>query len=540
MPTTRSRRTLTVALAAALLAVAACSSDDDRPDEPSPQRSATESAGAGDSGQADRAVPDAPPLEPLPEQVPADLQRYYEQELSWSPCGPSGFECATLTVPLDYERPDAADDIQLTVTRSAATGPGERIGSLVMNPGGPGASAVDFVHQAGEIILAPDVRAQYDMVGLDPRGTGQSEPVSCLAGEAMDEYTRTDRTPDDQAEVEALRAAYEDFAAACQQRSGELLEHISTIESARDMDVLRAVLGDDQLQYLGFSYGTKLGAVYAGLFPQRAGRLVLDAAIDPRLPTRTTDREQAGGFETAFRAFAEDCVTQSDCPLGTSGPDDASQRLVDLFDQVDAEPLPTNDPERPLTESLTMTGVAYALYNEASWPMLRSALTSAIDGDGGPLLEMADAYNERTADGSYGTTTYAFPAISCLDSPAGMTDPAAVQRQLPAYTEASPTFGRDFAWATLLCAAWPVEPTGHPVTIDAAGSEDILVVGTTRDPATPYVWAEGLADQLDAGILLTHEGDGHTAYGTGDSCVDRTVNAYLLENTSPEDGTTCS
>ncbi|MDT0445409.1 alpha/beta hydrolase [Streptomyces johnsoniae] len=517
-------------LTATTLLLTACSSEDS-PDERSP---------SDPESDASSPAPDAPVLEPLPEEIPAELQPYYEQELTWSSCGAVGFQCATLAVPLDYENVDPAQDIQLTVTRARATESGERIGALLMNPGGPGASAVDFAQDAATYLYPPEVRARYDMVGLDARGTGQSEPVECLTGDAMDDYTLTDRTPDSEAEVDELLAAYDDFAQGCQERSGALLEHISTIESARDMDVLRAALGDEKLHYVGFSYGTKLGATYAGLFPQRTGRLVLDAAMDPRLSTLDTDREQAGGFETAFRSFAEDCTPRDSCALGNDGADGASQALLDFFAEVDAEPLPTGDEERPLTESLASTGVSYALYAEDLWPMLRDALATAIeDGDGSALLDLADAYNEREANGTYGTTMFAFPAISCLDSPAGNEDADAVRSALAAYEEASPTFGRDFAWATLLCAAWPVDPSGAPVSIPAADATDILVIGTLRDPATPYAWAEGLADQLETGILLTYDGDGHGAYGGASECVDSAVNDYLLENVSPEDGTTC-
>lgn len=509
--------------------------DDGSGPPPGPASSAPASSGAGPESPE----PAAPPLRPLPRAVPAALEPYYDQQLSWRGCGPEDFRCATLTVPLDYAEPGAAGDLELALTRVPATGPGERIGSLLVNPGGPGASAIGYVQgYAGTGLPAP-VRARYDIVGFDPRGTAGSSPVQCLPGEEMDAHTLTDRTPDSAAETAALLDAFEEFGEGCLERHGELLEHISTTETARDMDILRAVLGDERLHYYGASYGTELGAVYAGLFPQRAGRLVLDAAVDPRLPSLVTDREQAGGFETAFRSFAGDCTSRDDCPLGTDGPDDASRRLRDFFAATDADPLPTGEDSRPLTESLATTGVVYGLYAEALWPRLRQALTSALDdGDGTALLEMSDAYNERDDDGSYGTIMFAFPAISCLDSPAALTGPDAVEAALPSFEDASPTFGRDFAWATLLCHAWPVEPTGHPVTVRATGSPDILVIGTTRDPATPYAWAEGLAGQLDSGVLLTHEGDGHGAYG-GDDCVNTAVNRYLLENTSPDEGATC-
>ncbi|RKN43047.1 alpha/beta hydrolase [Streptomyces hoynatensis] len=525
---------LALCTATALLAGAVGCSSDDRPDQRAPSESPS-----GSEQTPPPEAPDAPVLEALPEEIPAELDPYYEQQLSWQPCE-AGFECATMRVPLDYENVDPDQDLELTVTRSQATDPSSRIGSLLVNPGGPGASAVDFAQDSASYIFSSEVTSHYDVVAVDPRGTGASEPVQCMSGEQMDEFTLNDRTPDSQDEIDTLLSSFDEFAASCAEHSGDLLGHISTIESARDMDVLRALLGDDQLHYVGFSYGTKLGAVYAGLFPQRVGRLVLDGAIDPRFPTLDTDRQQAGGFETAFRSFAEDCASRPDCPLGTQGGDDASQRLLDFFEQVDAEPLPTSDPDRPLTESLASTGVSMAMYSDYMWEQLREALRAAISqGNGDQLLALADEYNSREPDGSYGTDMFAFPAISCLDSPAGNATEDEVEENLPAYEEASPTFGRDFAWATLQCAAWPVEPTGAPVTIEAEGANDIVVVGTTRDPATPYSWAQGLADQLSSGVLLTYDGDGHTAYGGTSPCIDAAVNAYLLEGQTPEEGTTC-
>lgn len=537
----RRAHALAAALAAAVMlaATAGCSSGgDEAPDAAASSPSSSSSSSSSSSASSSA----APLLDPLPEEIPDNLSSYYEQELDWTSCGPSGFECAELTVPMDYENPDPAEDIQLTVTRTAATGTGgtERIGSLLVNPGGPGASAVDFVQSSADYLFPAEVRASYDVVGLDARGTGSSEPVKCLSGEEMDEYTATDRTPDSTAETTALIDSYEEFAEACQDRSGELLEHISTIESARDMDVLRAVLGDEKLHYYGASYGTKLGAVYAGLYPQRAGRLVLDAAMDPSLSTLETDRGQAGGFETAFRSFAEDCATYDDCPLGTEGGDDASQALQSFFSEVDADPLATDDPDRPLTESLARTGVSEAMYADYLWEDLRSALSEAMnEGDGSGLLALADEYNDRRSNGTYGTIMNAFPAISCLDSPAASQDAADVRSILASYEEESPTFGTEFAWATLQCGVWDVEPSGQPVTIKATGADDILVIGTTRDPATPYEWSESLTDQLDSGILLTYESDGHGAYAMGSTCIDESVNAYLLDGTTPEEGTTC-
>ncbi|TVL92180.1 alpha/beta hydrolase [Streptomyces sp. SAJ15] len=470
---------------------------------------------------------------------PAALKRYYEQKPSWRECGVPGFQCATLRAPLDYDHPDPAEDLRLAVARKKATGPGERIGSLLVNPGGPGGSAIGYLEGYAGIGYPAPVRARYDMVAMDPRGVARSEPVRCLTDKEMDAYTQTDQTPDDASEVAGLTAAYKKFAAGCEKRSGEVLGHVSTVEAARDMDLLRAALGDKRLNYVGASYGTFLGATYAELYPDRVGRLVLDGAMDPTLSAERTNRDQTGGFETAFTAFAEDCVDRDDCPLGTRSPDDAAKRLGALFARLDRDPVPTGDDRRELGEALATTGVIAAMYDEGSWQQLRAALRSAMAGDGGPLLRLADLYYERE-DGKYANLMYANPAVNCLDLPPAFRTPEDVKAALPAFRKTSPTFGEGLAWASLNCAYWPVPATGKPHRIEARGAAPILVVGTTRDPATPYVWAQSLATQLSSATLLTYDGDGHTAYGRGSDCVDNAVNAYLLDGTPPADAKRCT
>lgn len=299
------------------------------------------SSGSSPSSAADSALPTA---------VPGALKAYYGQQLSWRECGVPGFECASMKAPLDYDKP-ASGDIKLAVARKKATGPGKRLGSLLVNPGGPGGSAIQYLQQYAALGYPAPVRAQYDMVAVDPRGVARSEPVECLDGKRMDAYTQTDVTPDDQQETDQLVAAFKEFAQGCEKKSGQVLPHVSTVEAARDMDVLRAVLGDEKLQYVGASYGTFLGATYAGLYPARAGRLVLDGAMDPSLPARSMNLDQTGGFETAFQSFAKDCVARKDCPLGTASPDDAGRRLKDFFRTLDAKPVPTGDPARSASPS---------------------------------------------------------------------------------------------------------------------------------------------------------------------------------------------
>ncbi|MEV7993382.1 alpha/beta hydrolase [Streptomyces sp. NPDC086077] len=500
------------------------------------------SSGSSTSSASSSAA-QAAALAALPEAASSALASYYGQKPGWRSCGVPGFECATLRVPLDYARTDAGD-VRLAVARKKAAGPGKRLGSLLVNPGGPGGSAVGYLQSYAGIGYPQEVRAQYDMVAVDPRGVARSEPVECLDGREMDAYTQTDITPDDGREVDGLVAAYKGFAEGCGADAPDLLRHVSTVEAARDMDIVRAALGDRKLTYVGASYGTLLGATYAGLFPKQVGRLVLDGAMDPTLSARRLNLDQTAGFETAFKAFAKDCVRHADCALGGRGakPEQVGRNLKAFFDRIDAKSLPTGDGAgRRLTESLATTGVIAAMYDEAAWPQLREALTAAVKkNDGARLLALSDGYYERDADGRYSNLMYANAAVNCLDLPPSFDTPDDVRKSLPAFEKASPVFGESLGWAALNCAYWPVAPTGEPHRIEARGAAPIVVVGTTRDPATPYHWARSLSRQLASGRLLTYDGDGHTAYGRGSACVDRTINAYLLRGTAPTDGKRCS
>ncbi|MEU6227093.1 alpha/beta hydrolase [Streptomyces sp. NPDC047042] len=470
----------------------------------------------------------------------AGLAPYYAQKLSWRSCGVAGFQCATMKAPLDYAAPSKGD-VSLAVSRKKATGGGRALGSLLVNPGGPGGSAVGYVQAYAGIGYPAKVRARYDMVAVDPRGVAHSEPIKCLNGREMDAYTQTDTTPDNARETDELVGEYKKFAEGCGSNSPKLLRHVSTVEAARDMDILRAALGDRRLTYVGASYGTFLGATYAGLFPDRVGRLVLDGAMDPSLSASRLSLDQTAGFETAFEAFAKDCVRQPDCPLGTRE-SAVGANLKAFFRRLDASPIPTGDADgRKLGEALATTGVIAAMYDESTWPQLRESLTSAMqDKDGAGLLLLADSYYERDADGRYSNLMFANAAVNCLDLPAAFSTPEQVREALPSFEKASPVFGEVMAWSSLSCAYWPVRPTGEPHRIEAKGASPIVVVGTTRDPATPYRWARSLSDQLTSARLLTYEGDGHTAYGRGSGCIDDAINAYLLRGVSPVEGKRCA
>jgi pimeloyl-ACP methyl ester carboxylesterase len=471
---------------------------------------------------------------PKPATASAGLARFYSQRLTWRDCGGS-FQCGTLRVPLDYDHP-SGDAIGIAVIRRPASDSAHRLGSLVVNPGGPGGSGIDYARSANQIV-SPALLAQYDLVGFDPRGVGQSAPVACLDDPQTDAYVAVVPDPQTPAEVSQVVSESRLFANECQARSAKLLAHVSTVDAARDMDVLRQALGDAKLTYLGKSYGTFLGATYADLFPSKVGRFVLDGALDPRLDANQLGLQQAASIELALRSFLADCVTRADCPL-TGEATAAEAQVSSLLASVRQRPL-RGDGARQVDLALAETGIIAALYTDATWPFLRLALRLALQGDGRGLLQLADSYDDRGPDGHYQSNEIAANyAVNCLDRP-DVTSVADVQARVPSYTQASPQFGATLAWGDLTCAYWPVKATGRPHAITAAGAAPIVVVGTIRDPATPYAWAQGLASQLAAATLLTYNGDGHTAYRRGSGCIDTAVDAYFLRGTLPQAGLVC-
>lgn len=466
--------------------------------------------------------------------VPEDLLPFYEQTLDWRACD-AGFECTTVTAPLDWAEPSRGE-IELSVIRSRATG-GDPVGSLLTNPGGPGASGVGLIRDSLAYAVGEPLREQFDVIGFDPRGVGESTAVTCFDDAEMDDYLfgipGNERGSD--AWTEELLERHAEFADACDANSGGILPYITTENAARDMDLLRAVLGDSELHYLGYSYGTFLGATYAKLFPERVGRLVLDGAIDPSIPGLEVSVVQGIGFESALRAYMADCLEGSDCPFRGSV-DDAMADLGALLASVDRDPLPAADGRRLGADSL-LTAIVSALYSQESWSYLTSALDSALQGDPETAFLLADFYYNRV-DGTYlDNQTEAFRAYNCVDYPVDTaeTDVAAAEERLrtEAPTVAPYWFGPD------ACEVWPYPPTGVREPITAEGAPPIVVVGTTNDPATPYEWSVALADQLSSGVLVTREGEGHTGYNKGNDCVDRAVEQYLIDGVVPEDGLVC-
>ena len=474
--------------------------------------------------------------------APDELARFYGQHLDWSTCKKT-FECARLTVPLNYADP-GGDTIKLALVRARATDPARRIGSLVTNPGGPGGSGVEFLEDSypsrpgSSSGFGRQLRAEFDIVGFDPRGVGASAPVNCLDDKQMDGFTTLNPAPSTPEQIAAQVAADKNYVAACQRRAGHVLPFVGTPNAARDMDVLRAVLGDQQLNYLGYSYGTYLGATYAELFPTKVGRFVLDGPLPADLTNRQLDIQQAKGFQVEVDRFIADCVTHPDCPLGTN-PATGAAHLSSFFSAAQVNPVPT-DTGRTLSDSLAQTGVLSALYDSpTSWPGLRSALAAAMAGNGHTLLALADEYNERDASGHYSNSNAANVAINCLDHPDAVHSVADVQAELPDYRRASPTFGVGDAWADLMCAFWPSPPQTQPHQIHYTGKSPIVVIGNIDDPATPYPGAQDMARQLGSAVLLTYNSDGHTAYSRGSTCIDDAVDDYFIDGTVPAPAKVC-
>jgi pimeloyl-ACP methyl ester carboxylesterase len=485
---------------------------------------------AGDTSTRPSPTPDTSGVDPA-------LLPYYSQTLGWESCpDASGFDCTTVTAPLDWSNP-ATGDIRLSLIRHAADD-GNPIGSLLTNPGGPGASGVEIVRDSLSFMVDQKLQDAYDVVGFDPRGVGESTAVRCFDASDMDSYLfDLPQNPRGSAawtaETNAQNTA---FANACEANSDGILPYITTENAARDMDLLRAVLGDTSLNYLGYSYGTFLGATYANLYPDRVGRMVLDGALDPSMSVADVSTQQGIGFESALRAYMASCLAGKDCPFRGSV-DDAMADLGTLLASVDKTPLKNSD-GRMLGADTLVTAIVTALYSQASWPALTDALGDVLAGDPSYAFYLADQYYARDSSGNYtDNSTEAFSAYNCMDYPR-MTqaeeDASAAQLKAQAPTIAPYWIGPD------PCEVWPYQPTGVRAPISAQGAPPIVVIGTTNDPATPYAWAQSLAAQLSSGVLITRVGEGHTGYNKGNACVDAAVDAYLVQDVVPQDGLTCN
>ena len=455
--------------------------------------------------------------------------------LDWTDCG-TPFLCATLDVPLDYSQ-TGGRTISLALIKLPATDPSQRIGSLVTNPGGPGGSGVDYVRQSGETTFSDTLRAHFDIIGFDPRGVGASTPFTCENGAALDRLNALDPTPDNQSEIDALVAGAKEFDASCQQMSGALLPFMTTVDVAKDLDRIREALGEGKLNYLGFSYGTFIGSTYAGLFPHNIRALVLDGPIDPTQTLVERSVAQAEGFSGALDRFFADCAARPTCAFYNDGhPAEAFDKLMA---SIDANPIPASfvPGNRMVGPGEAFIGMLTALYSRSTWPYLEQALKMAQNGDGSVLLQLADAYNERNADGQYSNESAVNNAVNCSDY-AAPTDVATYEDLATKVEKLAPRFGAAVAYSGLTCAFWPIHPKTDPGAIAAPDAPPIVIVATTGDPATPYSWGQALAKQMKTSVLLTRVGEGHTAYGDS-VCIQNNVDQYLISLKVPAAGTTC-
>ncbi|WP_415951085.1 alpha/beta hydrolase [Streptomyces sp. KLOTTS4A1] len=476
------------------------------------------------------------------------------QELTWKPCPaptpeqgggeppsplPAGTEwqCATMKAPLDWDAPEG-ETIGIALVRARAATDKNRIGSLVFNFGGPGGSGVTALPAFGTDYAK--LRTRYDLVSFDPRGVGRSHPVTCADDAQLDAYNQQDATPDDAAEEKTLLESVRSHNEGCEERSGTILPHVATTDAARDLDLMRQVLGDEKLHYFGISYGTELGGVYAHLFPENVGRAVFDAVVDPTESPEQGSLGQAAGFQLALENYAKDCTSQAeDCPVGDT-PEDVQSRITNFLKDLDSEPLPGIG-RRELTQTAATSGIAQSLYSKDFWEYLTDGLESAYEGDGRILMALADAMSGRNPDGTYSNIQAANVAINCADDKPRYTVED-VKAKLPDFRAASPVFGDYLAWGMLGCEDWAVDGAAEHPDVSAEGAAPILVIGNTGDPATPYEGARRMVESLGdgVGIELTYKGEGHGAYDSGSKCVREAVDGYLLDGKLPESGTVCS
>ncbi|WP_427133872.1 alpha/beta hydrolase [Pseudarthrobacter sp. S9] len=479
---------------------------------------------ADKSGQADPSIAAA---------APAELRSFYSQTINWTPCE-KDFQCAKIKVPQDYSKPDGGS-IEIAALKLPAKG--NKKGSLLVNPGGPGGSGYDFVRDAGTTNISDRVRANYDLVGFDPRGVKRSAPVTCLTDQERDASRAKTYALDTDAGLEAALADNKAIAAKCVEKTGPVLGHIDTVSAAKDLDILRGVVNDRKLNYLGYSYGTLLGSTYASLFPDNVGRMVLDGALDPSLSYEELTSGQARAFEKAISAYVANCQQDKGCPLSGST-EEGVQQIRNAIQAAEANPLRAKD-GRMVSASTFVSGLIIPLYNNDNWPILTKALARAMAGDGTSMLQLADFGADREPNGTYSSnSTFAFNAINCLDYPM-VSDTASMRTEDQKLRQESPTLGYYFAYGGSNCKDWPYKNVRTPAPVEYKGSAPIVVVGTTGDPATPVEWAGALRKQLGNASLLTWKGEGHTAYGRSNSCIGNAVDGYLIDGKAPADNTVC-
>ncbi|MGY1711973.1 alpha/beta hydrolase [Geodermatophilus sp. SYSU D00758] len=516
----RLSRGLLAAASGLLLAVTGCSSTGDEPAASAP--SSTSAAPAEAIAQDIEWTPCDEQIDPLIAGTPGS-----ERDLA--------FECGRTEVPISYEEPDGAT-LPLFLVRARLAGQTDRIGSLLVNPGGPGGSGADAAIGSA-LTLPEDVLRRFDLVGFDPRGVGLSTPVECVPAELKDRLVAAEPRPTTEEQLDETFALAQEVADGCAEEYGDALGTFNTVDTARDMDLLRQSLGDEQLTYLGYSYGTTLGSTYAELFPENVRALVLDAAVDPDTDPVADAETSAASFEAGFDAFAADCTQLvSGCPLG----ENPRQFVQDLLAQAAQAPIPSarEGETRQATPGVVLTAVQAALYDTGAWPQLAQGLAAARQGDAQQLFSLADSYYGRLQDGTWSNLIDANLAVNCADrDPDEQVDEQRVRELAADWGQRYPLFGAGSATGLYTCSVWEAERTPLPER-DAAGAAPILVVGNTGDPVTPLSGAQDLAEDLESGVLLTWEGQGHTAYPKTD-CVTQAVGSYLIDLVVPQDGLTC-
>ena len=503
------KRTLAaLVVSATLLTACSTSGGDDSAAEPTTSTAPSTTSGGGSSttGSPD---PDA-------------------RTIDWSDCD-GGFECGTITVPLDYEDPDGST-IDVAVTRHRADEPGQRIGTLFMNPGGPGGSAIDLARSYSR---AGTIGDRFDIVGFDPRGVGESSELDCHS-HLVDIYDADPTVDSDADRTETLEAS-QDFVDECEEAYGDLLPFLGTTDVARDMDEIRKAIGDEQLNYLGYSYGTSLGQEYARLFPTHVRAMVLDGVVNHAPDGLTTAETQAAGFATALDAYIAHCA-EDGCGFGGQ---DAADVIDEVSPAAEKEPIPSADADRPAGPGVVSLALAQALYSEQLWGQLSSALRDAQEGDGSGLVDLADMYLGREEDGGYDGGFEIYFGVSCLDD-TWPSDPDEIIDASVEAEKAVPRFGGPIVIDYIRCAMWPAKAKPlKPVPADTEGLPPVVVVSTTNDPATPYENGVAVAEQIPGAVLVTNEGEGHTIVGQGKPCIDDMVRDYLVDLTVPDDGLVC-
>jgi pimeloyl-ACP methyl ester carboxylesterase len=474
---------------------------------------------------------------PAPADVSAELEPFYTQVLTWEDCEEE-LQCATAEAPLDWNDP-ARDSIELALIRQT-TRKNPSQGSVLVNPGGPGGSGYDFIADSLDYAVSERLQENYDIVGFDPRGVNRSSAVLCHDDPAELDAFIYDTLPGETGSDEWIATAVQanaDYAEQCLVHTGDLLGFVDTVSAARDLDLLRGVLGDEKLNYLGFSYGTFLGATFAELYPEKTGKLVLDGALDPTSTSFDVSLTQAEGFESALRAFLADCFGTDDCPFdGTA--DAAMLKIRALLDRLDASPIRHTD-SRELGSNAMTSAIVLPLYSQENWPYLRQLFSSVMAGDASVAFTLADSYNGRNPDGTYlDNSLEARMAINCLDY-ASQPDTAVMREQAAELQRLAPVLGKQLSFGDVGCLGWPVASSNPRPVIDGSGAADILVVGTTNDPATPYFWAVSLAEQLASGHLVTYEGEGHTAYNKSNDCLTGTVDDFFVDGVVPDSDPKC-